>query len=102
MTTNRTLCVSVAFFTMTLAGGAMAQTPPASVAPAASMPTAGASMPHDCAKPIARHDHGVEKGVYAAKTRQAPCAATADTAATPAQAASTPAKRLKHDHTQFR
>lgn len=96
MTTIRTLCA--AFFATTLAWGAMAQTPSA---PSASMPTAGTTMPQDCAGPVARHDHGVEKGVYAPKRGQANCAATA-TAATPAQAASAPAKLRKHDHAGFR
>lgn len=95
MSTIRTLCA--ALFATTFALGAMAQTPPA---PSASMPMSGTTMPHDCAKPTARHDHGVEKGVYAPKSRQAPCATAA--AATPAQAASASAKRPKHDHTGFR
>jgi hypothetical protein len=96
MTTIRTLCA--ALFATTLAWGAMARTPPA---PSASMPMAGTTLPQECAAPVARHDHGVEKGVYAPNRGQAHCAATA-AAATPAQAASAPATRLRHDHTGLR
>ena len=95
MSTIRSL--GAALFATTVTLGAMAQTPPA---PSASMPMSGATMPHDCAKPTVRHDHGVEKGVYAPKSRQAPCATAA--VATPARAASASAKRLKHDHTPLR
>lgn len=95
MSAIRTLCA--ALFTTSVALGVMAQTPPA---PSASMPMSSATMPHDRAMPTVQHDHGVEQGVYASTSRQAP-RATAEAAA-PAQTASASAKRSKHDHTGFR
>ena len=57
MTTIRNL-IAVAFAT-SIAFAATAQT---QSAPAASAPMmAGNTMPHDCAKPMAKHDHGAER-----------------------------------------
>ena len=56
MTTIRTLFVSALFASAALA--ATAQTQPAA---SASMPMGGAMVSHDCAKPMAKHDHGAEK-----------------------------------------
>lgn len=95
MTTIAMLCT--AFLAGTLAVGATAQTAPST---AASMPMAGAAMPRDCGKPLARHDHGAERGSPAPKAKTAPCEQGAG-AAKPAQAASAPSKRPKHDHGRF-
>ena len=57
MTTIRKLCV--ALFVSTLALTATAQERRAG-SPAS--PTADASTPHDCVKPMLRHDHTAEKG----------------------------------------
>ena len=79
--------VSLAVFVMTTALSAAAQERPAAAAPMAS-----ASMPQDCAKPMARHDHTVEKGSPRAQSAS-PCA--------PSAAASAPKAKLRHDHAKF-
>jgi hypothetical protein len=56
MTTIRTLFVPPLLASAALA--ASAQTQPAA---SASMPMGGAMMAHDYAKPMAKHDHGVDK-----------------------------------------
>lgn len=69
---------------------AAAQSRPSDAAPAPA--TAAASMPMDCAKPIAKHDHAAEKGMP--KTQSAgPCP--------PAKAASAPKSKSTHDHGKF-
>lgn len=55
MTTIRTLFVSA--FLASAALAASAQTQPAA---SASVPMGGAMMSHDCAKPMAKHDHGAD------------------------------------------
>jgi hypothetical protein len=95
MTTFRVLSAAIFATSMALAGAAQAQP-----APAASMPMAGASTPQDCAKPMAKHDHGAEKGTPSAKTMAAPCAPMS-AAPKPADAASTPKKLGNHDHAKM-
>ena len=56
MTKIRTLFASVLFAAVALT--ASAQTQPA---PGASAPMSGAMMSGDCAKPMAKHNHGAEK-----------------------------------------
>ena len=85
MTTTRIL--SIAFLVTSIALSAAAQDRPAAPAPA---PMASASMPQDCVKPMARHDHAAEKGAPRAKSAS-PCA--------PVAAASAP--KAKHDHAKF-
>lgn len=94
MSTFRTLFVSALLATVALA--ASAQTQPAA---GASMPMGGDMMSHDCAKPMAKHDHGAEKGTPRSMAKSGPCRAGA-TAMAPEGAASTaPAKKLpKHNH----
>ncbi len=94
MSTIRTLFVSALFASAALA--ASAQTQPAA---SASMPMGGAMMSHDCAKPMAKHDHGAERGTPRAMAKSGPCAAGA-TATAPEGAASTArTKKLpKHNH----
>lgn len=90
MITTRIL--SVAFLVTSIALSAAAQDRPAAPAPApASM--ASASMPQDCAKTMARHDHGAERNAPSAKSAAGPCA--------PAAAASAPKAKLRHDHAKF-
>ncbi|MDP1532046.1 MAG: hypothetical protein Q8N44_20540 [Rubrivivax sp.] len=60
---------------------------------AASAPMTSALMPRDCANPIAKHDHGAERGLPTAKSMSGPCA--------PAAAASAPKAKLPHDHAKF-
>lgn len=90
MTIIRKLCV--ALFVSTLAFTATAQDRPAG---SPATPTADASMPHDCAKPMRRHDHTAEKGMPTPKSIIDPC--------TPSAAASAPKAKVKprHDHAQF-
>lgn len=56
MTAIRTLIASTLFASAALAASAQPQ-PTAG----ASMPIGDAMMSHDCAKPMAKHDHGAEK-----------------------------------------
>lgn len=94
MSTFRTLFVSALFASAALA--ASAQTPPAA---SASMPMGGAMMSHDCAKPMAKHDHGAEKGTPRPMAKSGPCMAGATATASDGAASTTPAKKLpKHNH----
>lgn len=77
-------------FALALSVAAVAQERPA----AASPPVAAPSTPSDCAKPIARHDHGAEKGTPSPKAAM-PCAATPAASATKTKAIS------GHDHAKF-
>ena len=92
---TRIRLLSAACFMATLAAGTMAQS-----APAASMPIAGHMVARDCGKPLARHDHGAERGSPSPKAKAVPCEPSA-TAAPPSTAASAPGKRPKHDHGRF-
>lgn len=94
MTTIRTLSAAIFAAAVALSGTALAQS-----APAASMPMAGATAPHDCAKPIRKHDHGAERGTPTPMARSAPCAVAA-AASAPAAAASS-AKKPGHNHSTF-
>jgi hypothetical protein len=94
MSTTRTLFVSVLFASAALA--ASAQTPPVA---SASMPMGGAAMPRDCTQPLAKHDHGAEKGMPRAMSKTGPCAAGAAAMAPEGAASAAPAKQLpKHNH----
>ena len=92
MTSIRKL--SVALFVSTLALTATAQDRPAG---SAASPTPSTTTAQDCAEPMARHDHGAEKGMPMAKSKSVsgPCA--------PAAAASAPKEKAKprHDHAKF-
>lgn len=70
---------------------AAAQSRPAEAAPAPA--TAAASMPMDCAKPTARHDHAAEKGMPKTQSTAGPCP--------PAKAASASKSKSTHDHGKF-
>jgi hypothetical protein len=94
MCTIRTVFVTALFASAALA--ASAQTQPAA---SASMPMGGAMMSHDCAKPMAKHDHGAEKGTPHAMSKTGPGAAGAAAMAPEGAASSAPAKKLpKHNH----
>lgn len=96
MSTIRTL--SAAFILATLALTAIAQTPPAA---GASMPMMGGeamAMPHDCAKGMAKHDHGAERG--SPRPKSADCG-PAGAAAAPEAAASGAKAKQRHDHSKF-
>jgi hypothetical protein len=94
MSTIRTLFVSALFASAALA--ASAQTPPAA---GASMPMGCAMMSHDCAKPMAKHDHGAERGTPRSASKSAPCAAGMAAMAPEGAASAAPAKKLpKHNH----
>jgi hypothetical protein len=86
MSTARKLVASLAF--IAFAGSALAQPAPAA---AASGPMSGGMMEKDCAKAVAKHDHGAERNAPRAKT--APCAA-----AVPASGAKA---KARHDHAKF-
>jgi len=62
-------------------------------APAQAPAPAAASMPHDCAKSMARHDHGEEKGMPTPTAGGCPMA----TSASPAKAKA----KQGHDHSKF-
>ena len=67
----------------------LAATVQAQPAPVASAPLAGDKMSQDCAKPMAKHDHGAEKGMPKPTSKSGPCASTA---AAPGAASSAPKK----------
>ena len=94
MSTFRTLFVSALFASAALA--ASAQTPPTA---SASMPMGGAMMSHDCAKPMAKHDHGAERGTPRSAPKSGPCAPGMGAMAPEGSASAAPAKKLpKHNH----
>ncbi|MBI2752400.1 MAG: hypothetical protein HYX46_02635 [Betaproteobacteria bacterium] len=95
MTTIRNL-FAIAFAT-SIAFAAVAQ---AQSAPAASAPMMGGNtMPHDCAKPMAKHDHGAEKGTPRPMSMTGPCAAGAAATAPEGAASAAKTKKLpKHNH----
>lgn len=94
MTTIRTLFVCALFASAALA--ASAQTQPAA---SASMPMGGAMTSHDCAKPMAKHDHGAEKGTPRPMAKSGPCVAGAPATAPKAAASTAQTKKLpKHNH----
>jgi len=68
MTTIRTLFVSALFASAALAASAQTQ-----AAASASMPMVGAMVSHDCAKPMAKHDHAAEKGMPRPMAKSSPC-----------------------------
>jgi len=96
MTTIRTPCVAIL---VTLS--ALTATVQAQPATAASISLAGANTAQDCAKPMAKHDHGEEKGTPTptATATSAPCAVAA-AASGPAAVASS-AKKPGHNHSTF-
>lgn len=83
-----------------VAFAASAQTQPTQPAPSASAPMAGSMMSHDCAKPMAMHDHGAEKGMPRPLSMSAPCAGGA-AASAPAKGDAATKKQLTHDHSKF-
>ncbi len=95
MTTIRIL-FAVAFATsVAFAATAQAQSAPAASAPMMS----GNTMPHDCAKPMAKHDHGAEKGTPRPMSMTGPCAAGAAASAPEGAASAAKTKKLpKHNH----
>jgi hypothetical protein len=85
-----------AFHVFQLAVALMLST--AAVAQDGPVPTtapAAASMPQDCPKAIARHDHGAEKGTPTPNSSACPMA----TAASPDKAKAK--AKLGHDHARF-
>ena len=94
MTTIRTLFVSALFATAALS--ASAQTQPAA---GSSMPMSGAMATQDCAKPMAKHDHGAEKGTPRPMAKSGPCVAGAAARAPEGAASTAQAKKVpKHNH----
>ena len=83
MNSIRILSSSLVFASLMLAGIAQAQS-------TAAAPSASASMPHDCAKPMAKHSHPAEKGNPMTTSKSDPCAAAAP--------ATTKKDKTKHDH----
>ena len=73
----------IALCRLALTGIAQAQS---AVAP----PSESASMPHDCAKPMAKHSHAAEKGTPVTTSKSGPCA--------PVASATTKKDKTKHDH----
>lgn len=94
MTTIRTLLASVLFASVALSAAAQAQ--PAATA---SAPMGGSMMSTDCAKPMAKHDHGAEKGTPRPMAKTGPCAAGAAPMAPEGAASTAQTKKLpKHNH----
>lgn len=94
MSKIRTLFASVLFASVAVT--ASAQTQPA---PGASTPMGGAMMSGDCAKPMAKHDHGAEKGTPRAASKSGPCPTGAMVTAPEAAASTAQAKKMpKHNH----
>jgi hypothetical protein len=85
MSIAHNLVASLAF--IAFAGSALAQQAPAA---AASGPMSGSMMDKGCAKGVAKHDHGAERG---APKATAPCAPTSKASGAKAKA--------KHDHAKF-
>lgn len=74
---NTTRILSAAFFATSLALTAGAQAQSA----AASAPKQDVSMAHDCAKPMAKHEHGADKGLPMTGAKSGPCAPVASASA---------------------
>ncbi|GAP39044.1 hypothetical protein ISF6_0757 [Piscinibacter sakaiensis] len=56
-------------------------------------------MSHDCAKPMAKHDHGAERGTPRSAPKSGPCAPGMGAMAPEGSASAAPAKKLpKHNH----
>lgn len=75
---------------LVLSTAAVAQEAPA---PAPAPPAAASTMPHDCAKPMGRHDHGAEKGTPTPMSPGCPMATSASSAKAKA--------KPNHDHSRF-
>ena len=84
MNTIRILTSSFFVASLALTGVAKAQSA------AVAAPSEGASMPHDCAKPLAKHSHAAEKGSPVAASNSGPCA--------PVASATAKKDKTKHDH----
>jgi hypothetical protein len=82
---------AVLFASLALVASAQAQQPMG-----ASSPMAGSMKAGDCAKPVARHDHGAEKGTSRSQQKAGPCMANG--ASAPAAAASSAKRKPAHDH----
>ena len=91
MTTFR--IASTAFFASLIALSAGAQPSSAEKAPA---PMAAASMPKDCAKPMAKHDHAAEKGMPKTQSTAGPCPPVAAASASTAKPMHSHAKDSKN------
>jgi hypothetical protein len=89
MTTTRIVSASILFASLALTAAAQAQ--PAAGASSPAM----ATMSHDCAKPMAKHDHAAEKGNPKPASMSEDCA-SAKAKSTKATAAEK--KRLAHIH----
>lgn len=96
MSRSQTLFVTTFAAAMALTAAAHAQpSAPASATVADSDPTKACNL----AK--AKHDHGAERGTPSAKAMAAAACARAAGTSSAAEAASTPKKRLNHDHGKF-
>jgi hypothetical protein len=90
MTASRLFMFSLA---LVLFGAALAQERPATD-PAPAAPSSG-----DCAKPLARHDHGAEKGTPSPKAG-APCADAPAASAAKTKAKAKAKGKPGHDHSK--
>lgn len=91
MITTRMLSAVILLASLALTAPAQAQSDAGASAPGAS------AMPHDCAKPMARHDHSAEKGNPRPAATSDGCQPTkAKSTSTAASAAEQ--KRLRHLH----
>jgi hypothetical protein len=84
MRTIQILPASIVVACFAVAGVAQAQ----SAAPAS--PSGAASMPHECAQPMAKHSHAAEKGSPVKASKSGPCASVASV--------STKNDKKKHNH----
>jgi hypothetical protein len=84
MNANRILSSALFITSLAVTAAAHAQST------AASAPMAIASMPQDCAKPMAKHSHGADKGMPMTSSKSGPCA--------PVASASPKKDKARHDH----
>ena len=92
---NTTRLLSTALLVTSIPLTVAAQERPAAAASAAM---AGATMPHDCARPLAKHDHGVEKGTPTPTAKAKPCVPAATASAPEAKPMPKPGHAMPHKH----
>lgn len=91
MTTTRILFASIFLASLALTAPAQAQSA------ASASASAAATMPHDCAKPVAMHDHAAEKGNPRPASMSDGCP-PAKAKSTLSAASAAEKKRLRHIH----
>lgn len=93
MITVRNFLFTAFFFAMSLSMAAQAQP-----TPSASGPSASVMMSQGCSKPMAKHDHGADKGTPRPMAKSGPCTAASASSADGAASSATAKKLPKHNH----